>query len=56
MKRLVAEGDVVQVGQPIAEFSVDGETVTATAPAVEAPVAARNPLQPLSRLRPYWRP
>lgn len=43
VKHLVAEGDVVQVGQPIAEFSVDGETVTATAPAVEAPVPAPEP-------------
>ncbi len=33
VKHLVAEGDVVQVGQPIAEFAVNGETVTATAPA-----------------------
>ena len=33
VKHLVAEGDVVLVGQPIAEFAVHGETVTATAPA-----------------------
>jgi len=32
VKQLVAEGDVVQVGQPIAEFSVEGEVATVTAP------------------------
>ena len=38
VKQLVAEGDVVQVGQPIAEFSVEGEvaTVAASAPAQNA--------------------
>ena len=40
VKHLVAEGDVVQVGQPIAEFAVNGETVTAAAPA-PAPAAVR---------------
>ena len=29
VKHLVAEGDVVQVGQPIAEFSMNGEAATA---------------------------
>ena len=37
VKHLVAEGDVVQVGQPIAEFSVNGETVVAAALAAEEP-------------------
>ena len=43
VKHLVAEGDVVQVGQPIAEFSVDGETVTATALAEALPELASEP-------------
>ena len=53
VKHLVAEGDVVQVGQPIAEFSVNGEAVTATAPApapakVEAPAPAPEVLEAVS--------
>ena len=32
VKHLVAEGDVVQVGQPIAVFSMNGEVTTAVAP------------------------
>ena len=51
VKHLVAEGDVVQVGQPIAEFSVNGELVTATAPApaeVEAPAPAPEVLETVS--------
>ncbi len=41
VKHLVAEGDVVQVGQPIATFSVNGEEVEATAaPATSAPTPA----------------
>jgi 2-oxoglutarate dehydrogenase E2 component (dihydrolipoamide succinyltransferase) len=36
VKHLVAEGDVVQVGQPIAEFTIDGESSVATAPAAAA--------------------
>ena len=34
VKHLVAEGDVVQVGQPIAVFSMNGEVTTAVAPDV----------------------
>ena len=34
VKHLVAEGDVVQVGQPIAVFSMNGEETTAVAPDV----------------------
>lgn len=44
VKHLVAEGDVVQVGQPIAEFSVDGEVQVAK---VEPAPAASAPVQPV---------
>ena len=40
VKKLVAEGDVVQVGQPIAEFSVEGAE-SGAAPAI--PAAAETP-------------
>ena len=40
---LVAEGDVVQVGAPIARFEVGGE---ASAPAPAAPAAASAPTRP----------
>lgn len=46
VKHLVAEGDVVQVGQPIAEFSMNGETVTATAP---APKEVQQPVEPATQ-------
>ncbi|MGB0170534.1 MAG: dihydrolipoamide acetyltransferase family protein [Flavobacteriales bacterium] len=49
VKHLVAEGDVVQVGQPIAEFAVNGETVTASAP-------APAPAQPAQTLAPQEQP
>ncbi len=42
VKRLVSEGDVVLVGQPIAEFSIEGEAATvsaAPAPSVAAETA-----------------
>ena len=42
VKRLVSEGDVVLVGQPIAEFSIEGEAATvsaAPAPSVAAEAA-----------------
>ena len=51
VKHLVAEGDVVQVGQPIAEFSVNGESATVTAPApaeVESPAPAPEVLEAVS--------
>ena len=32
VKRLVSEGDVVLVGQPIAEFAVEGEAATVEMP------------------------
>ena len=55
VKHLVAEGDVVQVGQPIAEFSMNGETVTATAPAPKEVHHNRlsRPRSPCPR-RPWW--
>ena len=39
VKRLVSEGDVVLVGQPIAEFAVEGE------PAVEMAATAPSPAE-----------
>ena len=42
VKHLVAEGDVVQVGQPIAEFTIDGESSVATAPAAAAAPSPRH--------------
>ena len=53
VKHLVAEGDVVQVGQPIAVFSMNGEETTAVAPEVTpaqenapAPVQEESPAVP----------
>ena len=46
VKHLVAEGDVVQVGQPIAEFSMNGEAVTATAP---VPKEVQQPVEPATQ-------
>ena len=53
VKHLVAEGDVVQVGQPIAVFSMNGEETTAVAPDVTpaqenvpAPVQDESPAVP----------
>ena len=46
VKHLVAEGDVVQVGQPIAVFSMNGEETTAVAPDVApAQKSAPAPVQ-----------
>ena len=51
VRKLVAEGDVVQVGQPIAEFSADGaasssEPSTPEAVAPPAPAPVPEPSQP----------
>lgn len=43
---LVAEGDVVAVGAPIARFSTDGEAAPAPAPAATAVVAEPAPVTP----------
>lgn len=43
---LVAEGDVVAVGEPIARFSTDGEAAPAPAPAGAAPEVAVPPMTP----------
>lgn len=46
VKRLVSEGDVVLVGQPIAEFSVEGESTTVSAapePSVAVEAAPQTP-------------
>lgn len=51
VKHLVAEGDVVLVGQPIAEFAVNGEAVTATAE-VAAPAEVTEPVATLPQEQP----